>query len=157
MLGLLQNQKSCAGNFKVRLLRRGGGRYFLNFFAKSLFSAQILKILSSLLSLSLSIFPFLSFLFSALSYHLSLALSRSLSFSHIEKEYIGNHWYTTSTLSMYFFSMVHIEKECPQGVWTIYPPRNDPPKTCKRFTDRGMIFPKCVKDLPIPEWSPQRM
>ena len=30
---------------------------------------------------------------------------------HIEKGYIGAHWYTTSTLSMYSFSMVHIEKE----------------------------------------------
>ncbi len=30
---------------------------------------------------------------------------------HIEKDYVDNHWYTTSTLSMESFLMVHIEKD----------------------------------------------
>ena len=30
---------------------------------------------------------------------------------HMEKDYIGNHWYTTCTLSMLSFSTVHIEMD----------------------------------------------
>ena len=36
---------------------------------------------------------------------------------HIEKDYIGNHWYTTSTHSMQSFSMVHMEKDYIGNLW----------------------------------------